>query len=73
MITIRELTAKCSIHATPLASRPVEGTTGRMIGRSYWCPLCDSQSPKPIPVTQEVADMIASRADRMTRTAPVRR
>ena len=49
MITIRELTKKCSVHNTPLSSKPVEGTDGRMngrpfkrmIGRLYYCPLCD--------------------------------
>ena len=41
MITIRELTAKCSIHNTPLASKPVDGTKGQLVGRLMWCPLCD--------------------------------
>ena len=47
MITIRELTKKCSIHNTPLASRPVDGTKGQLVGRLYWCPLCD-HAAKPI-------------------------
>ena len=71
MITIRELTRKCNIHNTPLASRPVDGTKGQLVGRLYWCPLCDTKTAEPIPVTQEVADMIANRADHM-KAAPVR-
>ncbi len=43
MVTIRELTAKCSIHNTPLASRPVDGTKGQPVGRLYWCVICDSE------------------------------
>ena len=50
MITIRELTKKCSVHNTPLSSRPVDGTKGILVegkwrkqpvGRLYWCPLCE--------------------------------
>ena len=41
MITIRELTKKCGIHGTPLASRPVDGTKGQLVGRLMWCPICD--------------------------------
>lgn len=49
MITISELTKKCSVHNTPLSSKPVTGTDGRMngrpfkrmIGRLYYCPKCD--------------------------------
>ena len=40
-VTIRELTQKCNIHNTPLSSRPVDGTKGQLVGRLYWCPLCD--------------------------------
>ena len=40
-MTIRELTKKCSIHGTPLASRPVDGTDGQLVGRLMWCPICD--------------------------------
>jgi len=46
-VTIRELTRKCSIHNTPLASRPVDGTKGQPVGRLYWCPTCD-HTAKPI-------------------------
>jgi hypothetical protein len=40
-ITVRELTRKCSIHGTPLASRPVDGTKGQLVGLLMWCPICD--------------------------------
>ena len=41
MVTIRELTAKCSIHGTPLSSRPATEPPAKDIGRLYWCELCD--------------------------------
>ena len=47
MITVRELTAKCSVHNTPLTSKPVEGAKGQPVGRLMWCPACD-HAAKPI-------------------------
>ncbi len=40
-ITVRELTKKCGVHGTPLASRPATMPPDKDIGRIYWCVLCD--------------------------------
>jgi hypothetical protein len=71
MVTIRELTKKCSVHGTPLASKPVDGTKGQMVGRLYWCPLCDcsgqTSDVAALTVVPEIARQIAKRADKMKR------